>query len=55
MTHTGKTCFKFAAVISMVFTLSFSSLAQERPALVIAVDNLWETMDPVIGISTTGA
>lgn len=28
---------------------------EERPDLVIAVDNLWETMDPVIGISTTGA
>lgn len=29
--------------------------AQDRPDLIIAVDNLWATMDPVIGISTTGA
>ncbi len=28
--------------------------AQDQPALVFAVDNLWPTMDPVIGISTTG-
>ena len=31
------------------------ALAQERPELTVAVDNLWPTMDPVIGISTTGA
>lgn len=30
------------------------AFAQDRPALVFAVDNLWPTMDPVIGISTTG-
>ncbi len=29
--------------------------ADERPAIKVAVDNLWPTMDPVIGISTTGA
>ena len=29
--------------------------AQDRPAITVAVDNLWPTMDPVIGISTTGA
>jgi peptide/nickel transport system substrate-binding protein len=28
--------------------------ADTRPDLVIAVDNLWPTMEPVIGISTTG-
>lgn len=31
------------------------ALAQDRPTLTFAVDNLWPTMDPVIGISTTGA
>ncbi len=35
--------------------LSPAAFADERPALTIAVDNLWPTMDPVIGISTTGA
>ena len=35
--------------------LATTALAQnDRPDLVIAVDNLWPTMDPVIGISTTG-
>ena len=29
--------------------------ADDRPEIKIAVDNLWSTMDPVIGISTTGA
>ena len=29
--------------------------ADDRPEIMIAVDNLWATMDPVIGISTTGA
>ena len=29
-------------------------MAEDRPSLVFAVDNLWPTMDPVIGISTTG-
>ncbi|MEP3276081.1 MAG: ABC transporter substrate-binding protein [Stappiaceae bacterium] len=28
--------------------------ADERPSMVFAVDNLWPTMDPVIGLSTTG-
>jgi len=28
--------------------------ADERPSLVFAVDNLWPTMDPVIGLSNTG-
>ncbi|MEM1430861.1 MAG: ABC transporter substrate-binding protein [Pseudomonadota bacterium] len=28
--------------------------AQDKPDLVIAVDNLWPTMDPVVGLSTTG-
>jgi peptide/nickel transport system substrate-binding protein len=32
-----------------------AAVAQDKPDLVIAVDNLWPTMDPVIGISTTGA
>ena len=35
--------------------LALPVMAQDRPDLVIAVDNLWPTMDPVIGISTTGA
>lgn len=28
--------------------------AQDRPSMIFAVDNLWPTMDPVAGISTTG-
>ena len=36
-------------------SLGLPALAEDRPDLVIAVDNLWPTMDPVIGISTTGA
>lgn len=31
------------------------SAAADQPEITIAVDNLWPTMDPVIGISTTGA
>ncbi|MGY9034704.1 MAG: ABC transporter substrate-binding protein [Rhodobacterales bacterium] len=38
-----------------IFMSPISLSAKERPDLVIAVDNLWKTMDPVIGISTTGA
>ncbi len=40
------------AVIALAGSLAW---AQDRPDLVVAVDNLWPTMDPVIGISTTGA
>ena len=31
------------------------SASGDQPEVTIAVDNLWPTMDPVIGISTTGA
>ena len=44
--------------LSTIFVacLSFGqAFAQdERPEINVAVDNLWPTMDPVIGISTTG-
>lgn len=39
----------------MSLALPFGVGADERPEISIAVDNLWPTMDPVIGISTTGA
>ncbi|MEM9812208.1 MAG: ABC transporter substrate-binding protein [Pseudomonadota bacterium] len=35
--------------------LAAPALAEDRPDIKIGVDNLWPTMDPVIGISTTGA
>ena len=35
--------------------IALPAAAQDRPELVFAVDNLWPTMDPVVGISTTGA
>ena len=35
--------------------LAAGAIAQDQPEITIAVDNLWPTMDPVIGISTTGA
>ncbi len=41
--------------VTMVMAMPAISLAQERRAITLAVDNLWETMDPVIGISTSGA
>ena len=47
----------FAMALATVFAIGFSStaaLADDRPELTFAVDNLWPTMDPVAGISTTG-
>ncbi|MBF0276195.1 MAG: ABC transporter substrate-binding protein [SAR324 cluster bacterium] len=38
----------------MIAALNFSVSAEDRPELVFAVDNLWQTMDPVAGISTSG-
>jgi len=38
-----------------VLALGLPAHAQDRPAITLAVDNLWPTMDPVIGISTSGA
>jgi len=49
-----KLLFAFAALAGFAME-SLPVAAQERPELTIAVDNLWETMDPVIGISTSGA
>ena len=46
------------AVLAIAAVAAFAATgaqAQDRPALTVAVDNLWPTMDPVIGISTTGA
>lgn len=40
---------------ALAIPLAVTAMAQDRPDMVIAVDNLWATMDPVIGISTTGA
>lgn len=45
-------------LLAGILAVSFSGMAvaqDTRPDLVIAVDNLWPTMDPVIGISTSGA
>ena len=42
-------------VAALLLAAQPAAAQEERPDLVIAVDNLWETMDPVIGISTTGA
>ena len=47
--------FKPLAIALVAIYTGGNALAQdERPDLTIAVDNLWPTMDPVIGISTTG-
>lgn len=56
MKTTRRTLLASAAAIGTVTALKpFRAYAQQaRPDLVIAVDNLWETMDPVIGISTSG-
>ncbi|WP_323772217.1 ABC transporter substrate-binding protein [Antarctobacter sp.] len=35
-------------------TLPSIGMAQDRPAIRIAVDNLWRTMSPLNGLSTTG-
>ena len=42
-------------VLGLLFALALPAAAQDRPDIKLAVDNLWETMDPVIGISTSGA
>lgn len=39
----------------MSLALPIGAGADDRPEITIAVDNLWATMDRVIGISTTGA
>lgn len=48
-----------AKILNITFALAMALpaavFAQDRPEITIAVDNLWETMDPVIGISTSGA
>lgn len=46
--------FGLALAAAMALGLAAPSTAQERPEITFAVDNLWPTMDPVIGISTTG-
>lgn len=43
-----------AAVLALAFAGS-TAFADDRPDIKVAVDNLWPTMDPVVGISTTGA
>lgn len=44
-----------AVVVLVSVAVPMQVAAQDRPELTIAVDNLWDTMDPVIGISTSGA
>lgn len=44
-----------AAAMLAAAGLAATASADEHPEIKIAVDNLWPTMDPVIGISTTGA
>ncbi len=44
-----------AAAMLAAAGLAATAPADEHPEIKIAVDNLWPTMDPVIGISTTGA
>ncbi|MEK6204604.1 MAG: hypothetical protein N2B02_03095, partial [Amylibacter sp.] len=47
----------FAVALTAALVIGFSStaaVADDRPELNFAVDNLWPTMDPVAGISTTG-
>ena len=52
MVKSFKRC--LSAIVAIAF-LSGPILAEDsRPDIIIAVDNLWKTMDPVIGISTTG-
>ena len=46
---------KFALAAVTTLAAGAGALAENRPEITIAVDNLWPTMDPVIGISTTGA
>ncbi|RVT69891.1 ABC transporter substrate-binding protein [Agrobacterium sp. CNPSo 2736] len=41
--------------LGLLSVLAPAVFAQDKPDLVFAVDNLWPTLDPVIGISTTGA
>lgn len=55
MKYLYRTCLITATMLAALVVLPLSATAQERPELTIAVDNLWETMDPVIGISTSGA
>jgi peptide/nickel transport system substrate-binding protein len=51
-----KTLCKTLLLATAVLAVSIlPAQAQDRPELTIAVDNLWVTMDPVIGISTSGA
>ena len=45
----------FPVIAAFAMALPSSASAQERPDITLAVDNLWQTMDPVIGISTSGA
>lgn len=46
---------RFLLTTAAALVTAGGAFAQDRPDLVIAVDNLWPTMDPVIGISTSGA
>lgn len=41
--------------VTVVIAMPTIIMAKDRPDITLAVDNLWETMDPVIGISTSGA
>ena len=46
---------KLGMALALTTALVLPARAQDRPDPTIAVDNLWETMGPVIGISTSGA
>ena len=50
-----RTILPSAAAAALALGLAWPAAAQDRPDITLAVDNLWETMDPVIGISTSGA
>ena len=46
---------KIAGAANAALVLPVGAVVEERPELTIAVDNLWPTIDLVIGITTTGA
>ena len=47
----------FALMIALTFSMALpgAALADERPDLVIAVDNLWPTLEPAIGVASTNS
>lgn len=43
------------SVLKVLLAISSVSMAQDRLDIKLTFDNLWESMDPVAGISTSGA